>query len=228
LLLVLGLAAPAHGDEFYYVLVFGSQLTPARCIAPSHTFAAFVKATGHGPCAENYQLEAHTISWMPRTLDVRAAALLPEPGQNVGLDATIRWALATGQRVSLWGPFQIDRNLYEGALREICYLESGQAQYKVIDNGWPANRVSNCIHAVDAAAGRWRLQLFDHSFGETASYHVAEQLLPWIIDPCRKHSWIVDRMGLRAYPMIERNWENPRSGVLMGPIFSVLGNSRQP
>jgi len=226
LLLVFGLAAPAQAEEFFYVMVFGSQQAPAHCITPSHTFAAFVKATGHGPCAENYQLEAHTISWMPQSLDLRSGALLPEPGQNMGLDDTLRWALATGQRLSLWGPYQIGRDLYEQALRQICFLESGQLQYKVIDTGLPANRVSNCIHAVGAVAGNSRLQMINRSFGETASYFVARRFEPWMIDPSRKHPWVSDRMGLRAYPMIERDWENPHSGVLIGPIVSLLGRDR--
>ena len=224
--MILGLAAPARAEEFYYVLVFASQQAPARRIVPSHTFATFVKATGCGPCADNYQLEAHTISWMPQTLNLRPAALLPEPGQNLGLDATFQWALATGQRLSLWGPYQIDRSLYERAMHQIAVLESGQVQYKMIDTGFPVSRVSNCIHAVGTLAGSHYLEAVNRSFGETASYHVLRRFEPWIIDSCRKHSWILDRMGLRGYPVIERDWENPRSGVLMGPISAILGKER--
>jgi hypothetical protein len=228
LLLLLGLAAPVKAEEFYYLLVFSSQEAPTRHITPSHTFATFVKATGGGPCAENYQLEAHTLSWLPESLELRAGALLPEAGQNFGLDATLRWAVSTGQRISLWGPYQIERDLYERGLRQIGFLESGEVRYKLLDGGFEANRVSNCIHAVDAVTGSARLQMLNYSFGETASYHVVCHLAPWIIDPSRKHPWVSDRMDLRAYPVIERNWENPHSGVLMGPIFSLLAIDREP
>jgi hypothetical protein len=226
LLLVFSLAAPARAEDFYYVMVFASQLMPPR-VAPSHTFASFVKATGHGPCAENYQLEAHTISWMPQTLELRPAALLPECGQNIGLDATLQWALATGQRISLWGPYQIDRTLYDQALKQICLLESGQVQYKVIDTGFPVQRVSNCIHAVTALAGSGHLQGINPGCGETASYHVVRRLERWIIDPCRKHPWVSQRMGLGAYPLIGRDWENPHSGLLWTSVSAVLGTREQ-
>jgi hypothetical protein len=227
-LFVFSLVAPVRADEFYYVLVFASQQAPVR-ITPSHTFATFVKATGQGPYAENYQLEAHTISWLPQTLDLRPGALMPEPGQNIGLEATLRWALATGQHLSLWGPYQIDRVLYERAVRQIGFLESGQVQYKMIDTGFPAHRVSNCIHAVSAVAGSLPIQgLSPPGFGESASYHVVRRLERSIIDPCCKHEWVSARMGLRAYPIIDREWENQRCEVLFRPISSLLSQIHQP
>src|SRR3954453_12958794 len=135
--LVPALAHPARAEEFYYLMVFGSQRLPP-CPKYSHTFATFVRATGTGPCAENYCLEAHTISWVPRTLDIRVCTLLPECGVNLDLDASLRWVLATDQRVSLWGPYQIDRDLYERARAQISLLESGRVRYKAIDSGYSA------------------------------------------------------------------------------------------
>jgi hypothetical protein len=227
LFVVLGLASPARGEEFYYLLMFSSQHAPP-CIAYSHTFATFVKATGHGPCANHYQLEAHTISWMPQTLVIRPYALLPECGQNQDLYATFHWALATEQRVSLWGPFQIDRDLYERALCQIRALESGQVRYKAVTTGILGDQVSNCIHAVSDIAGPPYLLVLNPSFGETASYHVLLGFEPWIRNPCCRHFWVSDRMGLRAYPLLYRDWEHPCSGLLWGPISSVLGTRPWP
>lgn len=214
------IAPPARADEFYYVLVFGSQ-RPRPCIKYSHTFATFVRATGRGPCAEGYALEAHTISWYPQSLDIRPAALLPECGRNFDLGTTLRVAADTGQRVSMWGPYRIDRELYDRALRQIALLESGDVCYKAIDSGYPTDRVSNCIHAVGAVAEGHRVCVLSPGFGETASYRVTRRFQPWVIDPCRRHDWVASRLGLDAWPLRRRDWEPPRSG----PFFSLFGGN---
>jgi hypothetical protein len=143
---------------------------------------------------------------MPATLDLRAWALTPELGRNLGLHASLDWALATEQRISMWGPYQVDRDLYERALRQIALLESGRVSYKMIDTGFPVDCVSNCIHGISSVAGDWRLQGLSPGYGETASFYLARRFEPWIIDPCRKHKWVSDRMGLGAYSIVERDW----------------------
>jgi hypothetical protein len=216
-------AAPAaRGADFYYVLVFGSQ-TPRPCPRYSHTFATFVKATGAGPCAEGYALEAHTISWLPADLEVRPAALLSEPGRNLDLYGTLRWAAATEQRVSLWGPYQIDRELYGRALGQIASLESGEVRYKAVDSGCQSDRVSNCIHAVSAVADGHHLLVLSPGFGEVASYRVGLGFRPWIVDPCQRHDWVAARLGLDGWPLLRRGWEAPRSGPVLTGIHALFG-----
>jgi hypothetical protein len=221
-LVLLAVTNSARADEFYYVLVFGSQQVPARATY-SHSFAIFAKATGQGPCAQSYQLEAHTISWTPQAMDIRIGALLPECGQNLEINHTMQWALSTGQRISLWGPYQIRRDLYDRALAQINLLESGRVKYKAVDSGFPTNIASNCIHAISSVADGHRLRVMSPSFGETASYYVTRRLEPWIIDPCQKHDWVFERLGLGAYPVIHRELENPQSGVFLGAINALLG-----
>ncbi len=219
-------AAPAaRAADFYYVLVFGSQ-TARPCPRYSHTFATFVKATGEGPCAGAYALESHTISWLPADLEVRPAALLPEPGRNLDLWETLRWAAVTGQRVSLWGPFRVDRELYDRALGQIACLESGEVRFKAVDSGWCSGRVSNCIHAVSAVADGHHLLVLSPGFGEPASYRVGLGLRPWILDPCRRHDWVAARLGLGGWPLLRRGWEPPRSGPVQGALRSLF--SRDP
>jgi hypothetical protein len=216
-------AAPAaRGDDFYYVLVFGSQ-TPRPCAKYSHTFATFVRATGRGPCAEAYALEFFTISWLPETGEIRVAALLAERGRNLDLGETLRWVAGTGQRVSLWGPYQIDRELYDRALAQAGGLESGAVCYKAVDTGYPGDRACNCIHAVGGVAGGPQLLLLSPAFGETASYRVALRFRPWIVDPGCRHDWVASRLGLDAWPLVRRDWEPPRSGPLMTGVRSLFG-----
>jgi hypothetical protein len=226
-LLVLGWAGAARGDEAYYLLVFGAQRVP-NTPDYSHSFATFVRATWNGPAPAPPRLEAFTISWLPQTLRIRALAFAPECGQNLGLHETLRWALGTGQRVSLWGPYQIDRDLYVRALAQLRLLESGQILYKANDVGHPTDRVSNCIHAISGMTDGHRLHVIIPSWGETASYYVEQELMPWVLNPCQTHPWVASALGLGGYPIIYRRpGENPRSGLLRAPVRRLLGGERE-
>src|SRR5438132_13264838 len=48
-------ASEARGDEFYYVMIFGSQSSP-KLLQYTHTWASFIRAVGEGPDANNYVL----------------------------------------------------------------------------------------------------------------------------------------------------------------------------
>ena len=53
----------------YYMILFANE-GPGHEPWLSHTFAAFIKATGTGPDMKKYQLETHAISWLPASQDV--------------------------------------------------------------------------------------------------------------------------------------------------------------
>jgi hypothetical protein len=201
--LLLGGAGAGRGDEFYYVLVFGSQQGPG-CVRYSHTFATFVRATGRGPCAQSYRLDAFTISWLPRTLELRPLALAPEAGMNLGLADTLRWAQATGQRVALWGPYQVDRELFERAWAQASLLQSGAVCYKFLDAGYPTDVTSNCVHAVTSVAGGHRPRLLCPGWGAAAAHFTARFFAPWVIDCSARHEWVAERLGLAAWPLDRR------------------------
>ena len=65
-----------RGEEFYYVMVFGSQSKP-KLLQYTHTWATFIRAVGEGPDANNYALYQHSISWLPQSLDVRTSTIIP-------------------------------------------------------------------------------------------------------------------------------------------------------
>jgi hypothetical protein len=225
--LALGWTPPAPADEVYFLMVFGAQRVPAQA-KYSHSFATFVRATGTGPYLDAYTLEAYTISWLPQTLDIRLRAVLPECGMNLDLHSTLRWTCATGQRVSMWGPYRVQRDLYERALGQIALLESGRVRFKAIDSGFPTDRASNCIHAVGSVTEGYRLRVISPSFGETASYYLTRRLEPWIIDCCREYPCVRTRLGLDGYPIVHRELENPRSGVILGAVDRLLGREQDP
>src|SRR5438067_4798530 len=98
-LLALGLPGRAQAGEAYFVVMFGAQRIPNN---PNyaHTFSTFVRITwaGNGPCCRPFAVEAHTISWTPRTLVIRIQALLPECGDNFDLYTTLRYVLGSRER----------------------------------------------------------------------------------------------------------------------------------
>ena len=218
-------AGQARAGQDYYLLMFASQRDD---YAPnySHTFATFVEANwaGERPCPPSTAtLEPHTISWLPRTLEIHTLALCAECGHNFSLKETLHFALATGQRISLWGPYRIEPELYHRALRRIDLLESGRVRYKANDTGRDSDRVSNCIHAVSAAVDQVRVCVGSPGWGEPASYAVLRRFRPWILDEGDPHYWVSSALGLDDFPLIYRDRRSPRTGLLLGPLQSALG-----
>ena len=138
----------ARGGEFYYIMVFGSQTSP-KLLRYTHTWATFIRAVGEGTDPSSYALEAHTISWFPRTLDIRVLRPWPEPGANLDLYQTLAVVHSQGEQVTMWGPFLLDKAVYDRSLWVRQVFESGIAQYRAISG--PGNLlISDCIHAVAA------------------------------------------------------------------------------
>ncbi len=226
LLALLLLAASARADEYYDMAMFGAQTTP-NDPNYSHTFAAFVRASGDGPCPTAFTVEdSFTISWLPADLKVRTRALLPECGHNFGLHETLRYVLDSGEHVSMWGPYRINEELYYGALRQVGVLESGEVRYKALDSGYPTDRVSNCIHAVSSSVSGYRVRVLSPWFGDTASWAILQRFRPHILDTGQTHEWVFAYLQLGCYPLTRRDFEDPRNGPLRRTPGAALG--REP
>jgi hypothetical protein len=227
LLVLLVLPAGVRAGETHYLLMFGSQTIPNEP-RYAHTFAVFVRESWPGPgaCPGNSTLESHIISWLPQSGVVRPYALFAECGRNYSLDETLQFAHESCQRVSLWGPYQIDPELYHRGLERLAELDRGEIRYQANDAVRHPHRVCNCIRAVSAAAGGLRVRVATAAWGETASYAVLRRFRPWIENPHATCDSIVFRLGLEKHPIIYRNWEPPRSGALTGPVFRLLGGER--
>jgi hypothetical protein len=198
-------ARPAFGQDRYYLMVFSFQKV-WNLPRHSHSFAAFVKVPFAGNQRVNEPVEAFSISWLPRELDVNALRLCPESGVNLDLHTTLRLASERNVRVSMWGPVQIQPELYQSALRQKHHLESGTIGYKAIDSGYSPNEAVNCIHAIgDVAVGVPRIQVGMHGWGDRASYFIFEHFKPWIIDPIHVHDWVGNCLGLGGYPICHRD-----------------------
>jgi hypothetical protein len=225
--LLIACGGATEAGEAHYLLMFGSQRVPADPDY-SHSFATFVRASwpGDEPCPVAPLLEAHTISWLPANGKVRTLALLPECGRNYGLHETMRFCLDNDMRVSLWGAYRMEPELYRRAVNQVTLLNSGRVRYKANDMLYRSNEVSNCIHAVSSISEGYRLRVGSPGWGQTASYYVLLELEPWVLQPGCTHPWVGSALGLDQYPLIYRDYQNPRSGTFAGPINRLLGRDR--
>lgn len=225
-LLALGFVGSAGAGEQYFLLMYASQRVPANPNY-SHTFATFAKVSwqGDGPCPRIPLLESHTISWLPANMIVRTGALKPECGHNFGLHVTLREAYRTNQRVSLWGPYPVQPELYYRALNRQAELEGGKILYKANDVGYRSDRVTNCIHAVSTIVEGPKLRIASPGWGQSASYFVLKEMKPSILS-YETEPWIGSALGLDQYPILYRDYRNPRSNTIVGPVFRLLGNER--
>ena len=217
------LVSPARGSESYFMVIFSAQRQDGSNPAhEAHSFGTFAKLTGDGGEPERFSLDSFTVSWLPQTGDVHLWRL-PETGHNLDLPTSFAWARDHGLCVSMWGPYQIEKRLYERAEARSMELESGKVRYKAIDTGFPAARVTNCIHALsDISFNKKRLRLGSPSWGDPASYFIIQSFRPWIIDENCTHDWLLGPLGLDKQPVIRRDLAsgNPEDR----PVQRVLQN----
>lgn len=216
---------PSPPGERYFLLVFGSQTKP---IQPryTHTWVTFVRVpTGAST------VEQHTISWMPATLNIRTFHPCAEPGVNLSMDETMAMALGYGERVSLWGPYEIPPGLYRKLLMQKQFVESGALKYQCIDTygeaGWSGDG-SNCIHAISDGDAMFSRQAYPLAyFGDSASLHILRQLVMRgaVPDPVTTYDELIPRLGLDHYPICRRAYEPPRfpNAMRFGQALSATG-----
>lgn len=201
-LILMGSGWTTWAAESYYLMIFGWQSNPKQ-LRYTHTWATFIRASGEGTDPNQYAVEAHTISWLPRTLAIRVWRAWPEPGVNLDLESTLQVVTSERQSVTMWGPFVIGRQVYDRSAEIHRILESGAAQYRAISTARNL-LISDCIHAVaasDPIFGRRHYPLI--RIGKPASRYIARQVMlrsrfdQWQYD----NSWLIPRLGLDRYPI---------------------------
>ncbi len=207
-LICVSLTSAMNAGEAHFIVIFASQSIPNQA-QHSHSFATFVRAIweGDGPRPPNARHEIHTISWMPANGRIRTLALLPELGHNFDLSESLNMARDNNQHVSMWGPYQIQVELYQRALARKAELENGNIKYKAIDGGNRNERICNCIHAVSRMVERPRPRPPIHGWGDSASYYILQVMEPWIISKSPEMS-IGSALGLDQRQLTHRDWEN--------------------
>ncbi len=203
---VLLLPRPIRAGERHYLLIFGAQSHP-KLPRYTHTFATFVKA-GDCPVGGGAPpIEVYTISWLPQTLKVRPFRCYSEPGANLDLETTLRWAQDNHMRVSEWGPYGTEGEFYQIVYNEYLRMQSGAYRYKAIDPFTRGSLTTDCIHAVsDIDYRHSRAEYFFLRSGNAVSRHLAfvlsdrERLLVHEDNL----NWLNTALGLDRYPILHR------------------------
>ena len=189
-------AAPACADDRYYMIVLASQGEP-NLPKLAHTFAVFVKVSGEGMDPKKFKVETKTISWLPKSLDIEPLRLRPEPGRNLSLQESLKFAESTKSRVAMWGPFLVKKKVHDLALKRIEVLEGGKVEYVVLDRRFRSETATNCIHAVSDLDLEQPLLATGTAHGEEASRLVLQHLERWIVPSTEDHHWLADRLDLK-------------------------------
>jgi hypothetical protein len=188
-------ARAAVAKDRYFMVVFSAQ-NSTNSPRAAHTWATFIKASGAGAFPRDYKIESHTISWLPASMAVVPVRLRPEPGKNLDLKATFKWVKSVDAHDSAWGPYQIQKGLYERALAQIQALNSGKIAYKAIDLRFRGRGATNCIHAVadiDVDSG---LLETGTQFGDAAGELVVRHLQRWLVDPKKTYPALMEKLAL--------------------------------
>ena len=189
-------AEPVPDGERYYVLLFGSESVPKRAVL-THTWCTLVRAPAPGGA-----IETHTISWMPRTLAIRPFRLSVEPGVNLDLSATMALVTGQGQRVTLYGPYEVRPSLYRRLRLQREFLMGGSVGYQGFDLIGEAGRRgngSNCIHALTDADPRFgRASYLSCGNGGYSTDFIRNRMVRRgaILDPDTTHDWMLPALGL--------------------------------
>lgn len=188
-----GAARPAV--ESYYMVVYSAQ--EGNVAVRSHCFATFARVARSGDTTAEPRVELHHINWFSvrghrcgstfGLFECDGRPTRPEPGENRTTRDALELVLGRGRRVTRWGPFEIDRGLYERALRQIDLLEGRvpgrQVLYKALDLGYREGaevRAINCIHAVSDIVRMPVLLRTWTAYGDEAARKVVSHLGPWV------------------------------------------------
>lgn len=195
-------AGAARADD-YYLAVFGAEAVPYKPEL-THSFTAAVRVPAAG------EPEVVGVSWLPAALNPRGLTLAPEAGVNLGTADTVAWARRLGMRVSVWGPYRIDGELFRRLRGQAERLGTGRVRYKPTDNVFPALLVQNCYHALwmPVAPLRARGCAGAFSAGDAASGATVRLYAPWIIDPCRTHDAVLALLGVADADLIRRAFDD--------------------
>lgn len=196
LALALALAVVVPGslraDERYVAVLFASQSEPVRANR-THSFLAAARLQD-GVIAETVN-----ISWMPESLKICSYCLNTNKGVNLGLVDTIEWATADGQCVKMWGPYEIDCELYAKLVAQESRLNSGRVRYQCFDRYTSSRRACNCFHAITDSVRHTRAMYPLFWFGHAATENIVRQWRwrGWLREPLPGDWAVVEALGAR-------------------------------
>src|SRR5262249_52091114 len=100
-------------------------------------------------------------------------------------------------KVTAFGPYQIKKDLYDGALAQIDRLNSGKVAYKALDKKFrPGEAAVNCFHAISDIVGGPLLDT-GTAFGQKATVMVRNHLAAGIMNDRGRQPWLTEPLGLK-------------------------------
>lgn len=194
-----------YAEERYYAVLFASQDSSNQA-RWSHTFATFLKIDRDDDPRNGAQWESAqsvTISWMPASGSIRILQR-PVAGRNYTLQESLAWAEQRGLYTTMRGPFEIDKDVYDRAIRQRNRLESGAIAWKALDRRFRPGAACNCIHAVsDVLPGP--LLMTGKARGDGATAMIAAHFRPYLVDPNRTHGWALRHLELNGDLVLVKN-----------------------
>lgn len=148
----------------------------------SHTFATFIKA-------DRKNSERKTISWFPKSGFVDAFKLLPEPGVNLTLEQSVKLANNKKLRRAYFGPFEIQKTLYDAAVTQEDRLEKKLVEYKTTDRQFRPDIAVNCQHAVSDMWSDGELLNTGILYGIPGTEKIGKYFSKWIINQATSGSF---------------------------------------
>jgi len=158
-----------------YWLYAASAQDATNSASHSHTFATFIKTDDR----TGKEVDRQTISWMPRSMNIKVLRKIPEPGINLTIPQTLKWAKSVGDTVTIYGPYRISEDLYNRAKKKVEDLNSGKVKYIIRDRG-RRPVACNCIHAIADLYAENGLLLTGTTRGDLATKLVIQHLRPFI------------------------------------------------
>ncbi len=186
--------------DSYFMVIYSAEKanTPTR----SHCFATFARVSQPDGSSDPPKIELHHINWFSvrghrcgatfGLVEGNGRPTRAEPGANLTTRDALELVLDGNHRVSRWGPYEIERGLYEQALRQIDLLDGRvpgrKILYKAIDLGYREGaeiQALNCIHAVSDIVRKPSPLRTWTAYGDEAARRVVRHLRPWIKAPVR-------------------------------------------
>jgi hypothetical protein len=192
----------ARAGVEYFVTVFAAETVPFRA-KHTHTFVPVHRAPATGGA-----VETHSISWVPANMRPRGLTLRPEAGANLPLADTFAFCRQHCMRVSAWGPYKCDRELFELMKCQAAKLDGGTVKYKPTDNLYPSDVAANCYHAIWQPVAPCRKASGPFNCGDASGATTVQLFRKWLCDPCATHDDVLPLSVPKGETVVRRTFDD--------------------
>lgn len=198
--LILGAPGVGRADD-YFVTVFTAESVPYRPTS-THAFAGLVRVPAGGGAAE-----VDAICWGPASMKIRGVTLKGEDGVNMTVPATLDWCRDNGWRISVWGPYRVECELYQKLKAQAELLSTGRIKYKPTDTLQRRDVAQNCYHALTSPVAPLKRYAGAFTAGDAAGTTILQAYMPYLLDPAVTHDEMLGVIGASGYELTRRSFD---------------------